>query len=266
MISLYKKFKNIFFILLTICTCFSQNVAGTPVTQTFGVIEMVKIPEGKIKSFWMGKYEITQKQYTQIIDINPSSFQGDYDKPVERVSWYNAIYFCNKLSIRWGYKPYYNIDITNPDPQNISQIDNIKWTVTINRNADGFRLPTSEEWEYAYRARTTTKFYWGDNDDFSVIDQYAVYLKNSGDKGEGNSDYGTHKVGTKKPNGWGLYDMAGNVVEWCYDVELSQYFFTRVLRGGHWGSYPKTMEAGIVLGISPNESAGTVGFRVAKNL
>jgi formylglycine-generating enzyme required for sulfatase activity len=159
----------------------------------------------KVNSFAIGKYPVTQSQYEAVMGINPSEFKNNPQNPVENVSWNDAQAFCQKLSQITG-KTY--------------------------------RLPTEAEWEYACRAGTTTRYYFGD--DANQLGDYAWYSANSQDK--------THPVGQKKPNAWGLYDMSGNVWEWCEDNWHSSYEnaprdgsawlikdnHSQILRGGSW--------------------------------
>ena len=143
-------------------------------------IEMVQIPDA---SFAIGKYPVTQKQYQEVMGVNPSYFQGNPQNPVEKVSYNHAITFCQKLSKMTG---------------------------------KNFRLPTESEWEYACRAGTTTDYYFGN--DKNQLKDYAWY--------NDNCKQTTHPVGLKMPNNWGLYDMHGNVWEWCKEG---------FMRGGSWG-------------------------------
>ena len=162
------------------------------------------------KPFKMGVHEVTQAQYEQVMGVNPSKYKGA-DNPVETVSWEDAVEFCRKLSELPAEKAAGNV----------------------------YRLPTEAEWEYACRAGTTTKYSFGDDE--SELGDYAWYGV--------NSDQKTHPVGSKKPNAWGLYDMYGNVWEWCQDwyVDYPSGSVTdpsgatsgsvRVIRGGSW-DYP----------------------------
>lgn len=207
-------------------TAFEVKIHGE---KTFAGIDMVLIPAkdnyepcdgaaGKMPQFYIGKYEITQKQYEEVTGSNPSYFKGNPGLPVENVSWYDAIEFCNKLSEKAGYTPCYTIDKENIDQAKKSSGDKAAWKVTFNSGANGFRLPTVNEWEYACAADTDSWTFWGT----AVTGEYAVWKENSGGK--------TQKTGTKKPNPWGLYDMIGNVTEWCFDDSGRQ--------GGYSGSSP----------------------------
>ena len=197
-----------------------------------------------ISDFYMDRYEVTQKEWIEVMDNNPSEFKGD-NLPVEMVSWYDCIEYCNKRSIKEGLEPYYNIDKDKKDLNNKNDLDDIKWTVAINAKANGYRLPTEVEWEYAAGGGQKSKNYTYSGSDNA--DEVAWYYKNSGDEYisgdwfwptiESNENQ-TKAVGAKKPNELGLYDMSGNVREWCYDwyteIVDSSIGSVRVWRGGCW--------------------------------
>jgi len=173
-------------------------------------IEMVKVPDA---TFAIGKYPVTQEQYQAVMGNNPSYFQSNSWNPVEQVSYNDAIAFCQELSQVTG---------------------------------KNYRLPTESEWEYACRAGTVTKYYFGD--DANQLEYYAWYCGNSGGT--------THTVGLKLPNAWGLYDMHGNVWEWCID---------KCQRGGSWGDIPYFCRSAISDDYGRRDYPNTLGFRVVYN-
>ncbi len=207
-------------------------------------LELVEIPSGRLvmkggheirlNGFRMGKYPITQGQYEAVMGNNPSHFKGNARCPVENVSWNDAVEFCQKVSQQTGQQ---------------------------------VRLPSETEWEYACRAGTTTRYYFGDNE--NELDRYGWHCKNSGSK--------THPVGEKQPNGWGLYDMHGNVWEWCADTWHSNYKgapedgsawierneTSHLLRGGSWDYYPDDCRSACRNFKGAGFRNDDLGFRVA---
>ncbi len=196
-----------------------------------------------IHDFLIGKFEVTQKEWTEIMGKNPSHFKGD-TFPVEMVSWYDCIEFCNRLSIKDGLEPFYIINKEEPDKENKSEFDDKKWLVTFNIKSTSYRLPFEIEWEYAASGGQESKnfFFSGGN----KIDDVAWYWVNSGEKKlEGNWHWDvikknknrTKTTGSKVPNELGIYDMSGNVREWCndwfsdFDVPAGK---VKVQRGGGW--------------------------------
>jgi len=225
-----------------------------------------------VSSFYLGKYEVTQKEYQEVMGTNPSEFKGD-NLPVENVSWFDAVEYCNKRSQREGLTPAYTISGSGDNR-----------TVTWNRNANGYRLPTEAEWEYACRAGTTTRF-WSGNDETSLAGKANVAdltLKDIvGDDLNAWTNIrdgyaGTAAVGSFAPNPWGLYDMHGNVFEWCWDwygnypsgaqtdpVGASSGS-ARVLRGGSWGISAQFVRSAFRLYYTPTFRFNFLGFRVLR--
>jgi formylglycine-generating enzyme len=181
----------------------------------------------KLSPFAMDKYLVTHDMFTKAQLPNPSHWQDNPKKPVERVRWRDAKQYCNERSLLEGLKPCYNEKTMD-------------WECDY--SANGYRLPTEAEWEYAARAGADGPYDFGQPD---KLGQYAWF--------EDNADQKTHPVGQKKPNRWGLYDMYGNVSEWCEDVYSTNYYrqsdpvdphgppspgkdVLRVMRGGSWKS------------------------------
>jgi formylglycine-generating enzyme required for sulfatase activity len=200
-----------------------------------------------VSSFYIGKYEVTQREYQALMGKNPSSFKGD-NLPVENVTWYDAVNYCNALSRKENLTPAYTVSGTN---------------VTWNRSANGYRLPTEAEWECACRAGTTTPYSSG-----SSVDSAGWYSSNSRST--------THPVGTKQANAWGLYDMHGNVWEWCWDwygtypsgsqtdPMGASSGASRVERGGGWYSNGQYLRSAYRRYGTPSNGYDYLGFRLLR--
>ncbi|MEK3868883.1 MULTISPECIES: formylglycine-generating enzyme family protein [unclassified Paenibacillus] len=228
-----------------------------------------------LSDFYIGKYEVTQKEWVEVMGSNPSQFIGD-NMPVEMVSWYDAVEYCNKRSIKEGLVPYYNIDKNKKDPNNLSDYDHIKWTITINAGANGYRLPTEAEWEYAAGGGQISKSYTysGSNN----ADEAAWNWRNAGDQylsGDWNwpiienNNSKTKAVGGKKPNELGLYDMSGNVREWCWDwygddLDYSSGGSYRVVKGGGWVGDIHSIELSFRGKFEANGFGADQGLRVSR--
>ena len=224
-----------------------------------------------IPGFYIGKCEVTQKEWIDVMGSNPSKFKGD-NLPVEMVSWYDCVEYCNKRSIKEGLRPYYTIDKDQKDTHNTNELDSLKWMVTINTGTSGYRLPTEAEWEYAASGglKSENYSYSGSN----TIDEVAWFWQNSGDKDLSgnwswtlieNNHCKTKPVGSKKPNELGLYDMSGNVREWCWDWHESsgpEDYQGRVWKGGGWIGGDFCCEPSFRGGLQANGSGPDQGFRV----
>ena len=237
----------------------SPNPAGT------NAVALVQIPGGKflmgdkdeidapphevvVNSFLMDRHLVTQEQFQKIMGANPSRWKGGKN-PVEQLRWSDAAKFCNQRSELEGLQPCYDLK-----------------TLVCNFEANGYRLPTEAEWEYACRAGTTTAYFFGDSP--AKAGDYAWIDKNSGGH--------PRPVGQKQPNPWGLYDMAGNVWEWCNDFYKVDYYQeaprenpsgpkegqNKVLRGGAWRFSADNCRSGYRYNESPGYSDVCFGYDI----
>ncbi len=204
------------------------------------------------RPFFLGTHPVTQGQYKAIMGGNPSDFKGSDDLTVENVSWFYAVNFCNKMSEKGKRTPFYRI---------------INSTDVVDVGGNGYRLPSEAEWEYACRAGSATLFPFGD--DAGKLGEHAWYSSNSQSK--------THYVSQKSPNAWGLYDLLGNVWEWCADWYDENYYASspaadppgasgasyRVFRGGCWRFDAGGCRPAARAGNAPETRGSCVGFRVA---
>jgi len=228
-------------------------------------LEMVQIPGGRfmmgdkdevdatphevvVSSFSMDKHLVTQEQYQKLMNANPSRWKGDRN-PVEQVRWSDAVKFCNQRSQSEGLRPCYDLK-----------------TWACNFDADGYRLPTEAEWEYACRAGTTTAYFFGDT--ASKLGDYAWFDRNSGGH--------PRAVGQKQPNPWGLYDICGNVWEWCNDFYKVDYYAeaprqdprgpekgeTKVVRGGAWRFKAENCRSGYRYNENPGYADVCFGYDI----
>jgi len=222
---------------------------------TDGKPDEAPVHEVSIDAFLMDRTEVTQEQYGKLVVANPSHFKGP-DRPVEQISWANAALYCNLRSRDEGLQPCYD-----------------EQTAKCNFQANGYRLPTEAEWEYACRAGSDGAYWFGS--DGRLLKEHAWYAENASKR--------TQPVAQKQPNAWGLFDMHGNVAEWCNDVYEPGYYQKSppnnpqgpedgekyVLRGGAWNSRPEGCRSAARVGENPGFqdacfARDAIGFRCVR--
>ena len=272
-----KQFSLLSAVIMVVVSACSEKGAGNFVFVKGGTFKNTKSGyygrNVTIQGFYIGKYEVTQTEWVDVMGNNPSKFKGD-SLPVEMVTWYECVEYCNKRSIKEGLKPYYNIDKNIKDPDNTNDLDDIKWTITTNPGSNGYRLPTEVEWEYAADGGSVSKNYTYSGSD--EIDKVAWYWRNAGDKYLTgywswpvieNNNVKTKNPGGKEPNELGLYDMSGNVREWCWDWHQStgpDDFQGRVWKGGGWIGAEFCCESSFRGSLQANGIGPDQGFRVCR--
>ena len=224
------------------------------------------------------KYPTTQKMWIEVMESNPSQSKGD-NKPVESITWWEALEFCNKLSEKYGLEPVYDLSKSAQGILMIKELGGeIVYPDVVNfKNTEGFRLPTAVEWEWFARGGqiaidegTFDYTYSGSNN----INEVAWYYENSG----GNKG-STQEVGLKKPNQLGLYDCSGNVWEWCYDttgnIEVGKNYIYKAfdssniyrrLKGGSWYNYAEVCAVLYRSSLHATGASSDIGLRIVRTI
>lgn len=198
---------------------------------------MIAVPG---KEFSILATEVTQELYESVMGENPSKFNGEKNLPVENVSWYDAVYFCNKLSAKCGLTPVYAVD-GETDVEKWGYAPHITGTVSQNGNNNGYRLPTVEEWQYAAKGGQEFKY-----------------------SGSANFEEKTHPVAQKNSNVYGLYDMSGNVWEWCWDSDPDNSY-RRCSCGGSWYYGADDCEVDNKNWYYASDAGRNLGFRIVRS-
>ncbi|HNN54404.1 MAG TPA: SUMF1/EgtB/PvdO family nonheme iron enzyme, partial [Pseudomonadota bacterium] len=226
---------------------------GSPITEAGRGGYEVQHPVTLTTDFWMAETEVTQRQYRNLMGSSPSYLKGD-DLPVEQVSWYDAVAYCNALSVKENLTPCYQINGTT-----VEWADKLKCT--------GYRLPTEAEWEYAANPASGPRTVYAGSD---TVDGVAWINTNAGGT--------THAVKTKTANGRGLYDLSGNVWEWVWDWYQGNYEALpasdplgpatgalRVIRGGSWDDTATNSRVARRHGITPTARDDYLGYRIVRS-
>lgn len=231
---------------------------GSPVTEATRFEDEEEHEVALTSDYYLGRFEVTQQEFVKVMGYNESRFQDSPRLPVDGVTWFDAVMFCNKLSELDGCNASYRISDVEKEGRSIVSAD-----VELIPGTAGYRLPTEAEWEYACRGGSKTAYSFGASP--QLLGDYGWY--------KNNSDLRTHRVGEKKPNAWGLCDMHGNVWEWCEDwyelypstsvtdpsgPESGSY---RVFRGGSFNFQAALSRSALRDRFPPNHCIG--GFRVA---
>lgn len=221
-----------------------------------------------LHDFYIEITTVTQKEWRKVMEENPSDITGD-DIPVHNVSWYDAVEYCNRRSKRDNLTPCYTILKERTDPNNKCRFDTRKWLITCDFNADGYRLPTEAEWEYA--ARGADPYYSYTYSGSNTLNNVGWFTDNAGKM--------LHPVATRTPNELGLYDLSGNIWEWCWDWYDKTYYqkssrdfptgasrgVSRVIRGGSWRTGEELCSVSCRGLNFPCFISRSIGFRVVRS-